>query len=59
MVMSDSSFSISADNYPGEIKFDTSKMKMITVDIEVESEHGFPDPEICGRGSPTYYCSGL
>ena len=38
-------FQYIADNYPGEIKFDTAKMKMITVDIEVESEYGFPDPE--------------
>ena len=38
-------FQFIADNYPGEIKFDTAKMKMVTVDIEVESEMGFPDPE--------------
>ena len=38
-------FQFIADNYPGEIKFDTSKMKIVTVDIEVESERGFPDPE--------------
>ena len=38
-------FQFIADNYPGEIKFDTAKMKIVTVDIEVESERGFPDPE--------------
>ena len=38
-------FQYISDTYPGEVKFDTSKMKMITVDIEVESEQGFPDPE--------------
>ena len=38
-------FQFIADNYPGEIAFDTSRMKMVTVDIEVESEQGFPDPE--------------
>ena len=38
-------FQYIADNYPGEIKFDTAKMKIVTVDIEVESEYGFPDPE--------------
>ena len=38
-------FQFIADNYPGDIKFDTSRMKMVTVDIEVESEYGFPDPE--------------
>ena len=38
-------FQYIADNYPGDIKFDSSKIKIITLDIEVESEHGFPDPE--------------
>ena len=38
-------FQFIADNYPGDIKFDTSRMKMITLDIEVETEYGFPDPE--------------
>jgi len=38
-------FQYIADNYPGDIKFDTAKMKMITLDIEVESEMGFPDPD--------------
>ncbi len=35
-----------ADKYPqDEIKFDMSKMKIITLDIEVECENGFPDVE--------------
>jgi DNA polymerase elongation subunit (family B) len=38
-------FQFLAENYPGDIKFDTSLMKMVTVDIEVETEMGFPDPE--------------
>ena len=38
-------FQFIADNYPGDIKFDTARMKMITLDIEVESEMGFPDPD--------------
>ena len=38
-------FQFIADNYPGEIRFDAAKMKIVTVDIEVESEMGFPDPE--------------
>ena len=38
-------FQFIADTYPGEIAFDTARMKMVTVDIEVESEMGFPDPE--------------
>ena len=38
-------FQYISDNYEGEIKFDTTKMKMVTLDIEVESEMGFPDPD--------------
>ena len=38
-------FQYISDNYTGKIDFDTSKLKIITVDIEVESEQGFPDPE--------------
>ena len=52
-------FQFIADNYPGEIKFDTSKMKVITVDIEVESENGLPRSRVCCRGSSTHHCPGL
>ena len=35
-----------SDNYPeDEIKFDISKIKLVTLDIEVKSENGFPDVE--------------
>ena len=35
-----------SDKYPeDEIKFDMSKIKLVTLDIEVKSENGFPDPE--------------
>ena len=35
-----------SDKYPeDEIKFDMSQIKLITLDIEVKSENGFPDPE--------------
>ncbi len=35
-----------SDKYPEEeIKFDTSKIKLTTLDIEVASENGFPDVE--------------
>jgi DNA polymerase elongation subunit (family B) len=35
-----------SDNYPeDEIKFDISKIKLTTLDIEVASENGFPDVE--------------
>ena len=35
-----------SEKYPEEeIKFDTNKIKISTIDIEVASENGFPDPE--------------
>ncbi len=37
-----------SDQYPqDEVKFDITKIKLITIDIEVASEHGFPDVESC------------
>jgi DNA polymerase elongation subunit (family B) len=37
-----------SDNYSeDEIKFDISKIKLVTIDIEVASENGFPDPKNC------------
>jgi DNA polymerase elongation subunit (family B) len=37
-----------SDKYPeNEIKFDISKIKLITLDIETTSENGFPDPKSC------------
>ena len=33
------------DNYKGEIDYDFSKIKVATIDIECESEYGFPKPE--------------
>ena len=32
------------DNYPGQLDHDRSKINVITLDIEVESDDGFPDP---------------
>ncbi len=37
-----------SEKYPeDEIKFDISKVKLVTLDIEVASEQGFPDVESC------------
>ena len=37
-------------NYPeDEIKFDTKQIKLVTIDIEVASEEGFPDVESCSE----------
>jgi len=37
-----------SEKYPEEeIKFDISKIKLVTLDIEVASEQGFPDVESC------------
>jgi len=39
-----------SDKYPeDEIKFDTKKIKLVTLDIEVQSEMGFPDPQSCAE----------
>jgi len=41
-------FQYISDNYPqDEIKFDVKHIKLVTMDIEVQSERGFPDPERC------------
>jgi DNA polymerase elongation subunit (family B) len=32
-----------------EIKFDINKIKLVTIDIEVASENGFPDPKSCDQ----------
>jgi len=37
-----------SDKYPeDEIKFDITKIKLVTLDIETTSENGFPDPKAC------------
>jgi len=37
-----------SDKYPeDEIKFDISKIRLVTIDIETQSEYGFPDPKVC------------
>ena len=39
-----------SEKYPeDEIKFDITKIKLVTLDIEVSSEHGFPDVESCSE----------
>ena len=39
-----------SDKYPEEeIKFDISKISLVTMDIEVQAEEGFPDPESCSE----------
>jgi DNA polymerase elongation subunit (family B) len=39
-----------SEKYPeDEIKFDISKIKLVTLDIEVSSEEGFPDVESCSE----------
>ena len=34
-----------ADEYPGRVDWDLDQMLVITIDIEVECENGFPKPE--------------
>ncbi len=39
-----------SEKYPEvEVKFDTEKIKLTTIDIEVASENGFPDVESCAE----------
>ena len=39
-----------SDKYPeNEIKFDMSKIKLVTIDIETQAEYGFPDPKVCAE----------
>jgi DNA polymerase elongation subunit (family B) len=39
-----------SEKYPeNEVKFDISQIKLVTLDIEVASEHGFPDVESCAE----------
>lgn len=37
-------FTYISDNWPGDIKFDTSLIRIASLDIECECENGFPDP---------------
>ena len=39
-----------SQKYPeDEIKWDMSKINLVTIDIEVQSEYGFPDPWECNE----------
>ena len=39
-----------SDKYPEEeIKFDISKISLVTMDIEVQAEEGFPSPDSCSE----------
>jgi len=43
-------FQYISDKYPeDEIKFDIKKINLVTIDIEVKSEEGFPDPDSCSE----------
>ena len=57
------------DNFPGDIEFDRNKINVTTIDIEVASDDGFPEPEkadkpviaitIKNNIDNTYYVWGL
>ncbi len=34
-----------SDNFPGEVRYDPSKIRVFTIDIETAAENGFPDIE--------------
>ena len=38
-------YSYLADEYPNSVEWDIDKILIVTIDIEVECENGFPNPE--------------
>jgi len=43
-------FQYLSDKYPqDEVKFDINQINLVTMDIEVQAEQGFPDPESCSE----------
>jgi len=43
-------FQYISDKYPqDEVKFDIKHINLVTMDIEVKSEQGFPDPQACSE----------
>ena len=43
-------FQYISEKYPeNEIKFDIKNINLVTIDIEVQAEDGFPDPESCSE----------
>ena len=38
-----------SDNYPGTVEYDKDMLRIYTIDIEVESEHGFPSVADCAE----------
>ena len=47
-----------SEKYPeNELKFDISQIKLVTLDIEVASEQGFPDVESCSEEICLLYTS--
>ena len=50
MEMTDTCINTSLRGIPqDEIKWDMSKIKLVTIDIEVKSEEGFPSPDSCSE----------
>ena len=39
-------YSYIADEYPNRVDWDMEKLLIVTIDIEVECENGFPNPEV-------------
>ena len=39
-------YSYLAEQYPNRVDWDIEKLLIVTIDIEVQCENGFPDPEI-------------
>ena len=42
-------YSYIADEYPNDVQWDIDKILIVTIDIEVECENGFPNPELASE----------
>ena len=38
-----------SDKYPGELQYDANQIKICTIDIETQTEHGFPDVQLANE----------
>ena len=55
MVNSQHAYTYISTQYPNRVNWDMDKILMITIDIEVQCENGFPDPQKAYRTTIIYY----
>ena len=49
------SYNYIADEYPNRINYDVDQILIVTIDIEVECENGFPSPEEAVRTTSVHH----